>query len=290
MVATVSRWFETSRGLAVGITTLGGGSGVFFIAPLAETLIQQLGWREAYLWLGLISGGLIIGAALLLTRDPAEKNLLRYGAASLRNPPMRGAVGADPARHHTPVVKPSRIARSGLFWRMIMTFGLWWFAGAITFVQNAPFMLEKGLDATFAAIVVTAFGAGNCAGRVVMGMTCDRLGALRAYQLAIIVATLAMVGLTLSNGQVAAIIVTFMLGFGVGGASTQITTLGIELYGTKSVGALMGAILALISIFGAIGPLIAGVIHDVSHSYTPAYLLGAASLWLSLLLSITLRR
>lgn len=290
LVATVSRWFETNRGLAVGITTLGGGSGVFFIAPLAETLIQQLGWREAYLWLGLISGGLIIGAALLLTRDPAEKNLLRYGAASLRTPPMRGVVGTDPTRHHTPVAKPSRIARSGLFWRMIMTFGLWWFAGAITFVQNAPFMLEKGLDATFAAIVVTAFGAGNCAGRVVMGMTCDRLGALRAYQLAIIVATLAMVGLTLSNGLFAAIIVTFMLGFGVGGASTQITTLGIELYGTKSVGALMGAILALISVFGAIGPLIAGVIHDVSHSYTPAYLLGAASLWLSLLLSITLRR
>ncbi|MDG2284133.1 MAG: MFS transporter, partial [Alphaproteobacteria bacterium] len=52
LVATVSRWFETSRGLAVGITTFGGGSGVFFIAPLAETLIQQLGWRAAYLWLG----------------------------------------------------------------------------------------------------------------------------------------------------------------------------------------------------------------------------------------------
>jgi MFS family permease len=290
LVATVSRWFETSRGLAVGITTLGGGSGVFFIAPLAETLIQQLGWRAAYLWLGVISGGLIIGAALLLTRDPANKGMVPHGAAPATDATTSAGRENNQPRNQFQADEPSRIARSGLFWRMILTFGLWWFAGAITFVQNAPYMLEKGFDATLAAVIVTGFGAGNCVGRVVMGIACDRLGALRAYQLAIIVATVGITGLTFSSDLVAALTVTFFLGFGIGGASTQITTLGIELYGTRSVGALMGAILALIAVFGAIGPVTAGVIHDVSLSYTPAYLLGAASLWLSLLLSVTLRR
>jgi MFS transporter, OFA family, oxalate/formate antiporter len=123
-----------------------------------------------------------------------------------------------------------------------------------------------------------------------MGMACDRLGALRAYQLAVIVMILTITGLTFSHGLVAVVAVAFMLGFGNGGASTQITTLGIELYGTRSVGALMGAILALIAVFGAAGPLTAGIIHDASLSYTPAYLLAAASLLLSLLLSVTLRR
>jgi OFA family oxalate/formate antiporter-like MFS transporter len=151
-------------------------------------------------------------------------------------------------------------------------------------------MQDKGFNATLAAMVVTGFGAGNCAGRVVMGMACDRLGALRAYQLAVIVMILTITGLTFSHGFAAVVAVAFMLGFGNGGASTQITTLGIELYGTRSVGALMGAILALIAVFGAAGPLTAGIIHDASLSYTPAYLLAALSLLLSLLVSVTLRR
>jgi MFS family permease len=156
LVATVSRWFETSRGLAVGITTLGGGSGVFFIAPLAETLIQKLGWRVAYLWLGVISGGLIIGAALLLTRDPAEKGMRAHGAD-----PEKTASSRDMEHSRAPVGEAGRIARSGLFWRMVLTFGLWWFAGAITFVQTAPYMLDKGLDATLAAMVVPGTAPGG---------------------------------------------------------------------------------------------------------------------------------
>ncbi|MDG2286461.1 MAG: MFS transporter, partial [Alphaproteobacteria bacterium] len=271
--------------LAVGVTTLGGGSGVFFIAPLAETLIQQLGWRAAYLWLGVISGGLIVGAALLLTRDPAEKGMHAHGAD-----PGKAALTRGTEHMRAPAGEAGRVARSGLFWRMVLTFGLWWFAGAITFVQTAPYMLDKGFNATLAAMVVTGFGAGNCVGRVVMGITCDRLGALRAYQLAVVLMIVTITGLTFSHGLVAVVAVAFMLGFGNGGASTQITTLGIELYGTRSVGALMGAILALIAVFGAAGPLAAGIIHDTSLSYTPAYLLGAASLLVSLLLSVTLRR
>ncbi len=81
LVATVSRWFDASRrGTAIGIAVLGSGSGIFFIAPLAEILIAQLGWRDAYLWLGAIAGSVIVLSALFLTRDPAERGVLPFGA------------------------------------------------------------------------------------------------------------------------------------------------------------------------------------------------------------------
>ncbi len=73
LVSTVSRWFVARRGLALGLAVLGSGSSVFLIAPLAEFLIATAGWRLAYVWLGAISGCLIVLAAFFLVRDPAAR-------------------------------------------------------------------------------------------------------------------------------------------------------------------------------------------------------------------------
>ena len=73
LVSTVSRWFVARRVLALGLAVLGSGSGVFFIAPLAEFLIATAGWRLTYVWLGPISGGLTVLAAFFLVRDPAAR-------------------------------------------------------------------------------------------------------------------------------------------------------------------------------------------------------------------------
>ena len=73
LVSTVSRWFVARRVLALGLAVLGSGSSVFLIAPLAEFLIATAGWRLAYVWLGVISGCLIVLAAFFLVRDPAAR-------------------------------------------------------------------------------------------------------------------------------------------------------------------------------------------------------------------------
>ena len=49
-----------------------------------------------------------------------------------------------------------------------------------------------------AAAAVAAFGAGNGAGKIVMGMVSDRLGGVRAYQLATGIAATSIVALGLA--------------------------------------------------------------------------------------------
>ena len=292
LVSTISRWFERRRGLAVGLGSIGGGTGVFFVAPLADTLLTELGWRAAYLWLGAISGGLIIGAALLLVRDPAARGVRPHGAAA------QSDTKADtPSDHGTPrpVTVPefdgiAAIARTGLFWRMTLTFGLWWFAGAIVYVQLVPFVLEKGFDSRLAALALIFFGAGNAVGKIVMGLTSDRFGELRTYRIAVFLAAVSMLGLAFSGERNFLLAMCVVIGFGFGGASIQLTTVSVNLFGLKSIGALMGAVLALVGVVGAGGPLISGMIYDASASYTPAYVLGAGIFIASLALSATLRR
>jgi len=45
--STVSRWFVKRRGLALGITSSGGGAGAIVVPPIATYLILQNGWRSA---------------------------------------------------------------------------------------------------------------------------------------------------------------------------------------------------------------------------------------------------
>lgn len=283
LVLVVSRWFEARRGLAIGVATLGGGSGVFFMAPLAELLITNLGWRDAYLWLGVISGGLIVAGALFLVRDPCESGLSPFGAAESDSPipsPISSVTGSG----------IGHLARDPLFWWMALVLGLWWFSGAIIYVHIAPFMLEKGLDAVAAALVVTLFGAGNCFGRIGMGYVCDRIGALPTYRLGIALSAVLMSALAFVDGTANLYALSFVLGAFVGGSSTQISTVSVALFGTASAGALMGAVLALVGIVGAGGPLVSGAIYDATQSYAPAFHFGAAVFLLSLALSFSLRR
>ena len=283
LVATISRWFQARRGVAISIATLGGGAGTFFMAPLAELLIAQLGWRQAYLWLGIISGGLIVLAALFLVRDPGRKGMLRYGEN--RDAP---AVGSGSPTGATMTSGP--FLRDRLFWLMSLTFGLWWFAGAVVYVHIAPFMIEKGLDSAGAAAIVALFGAGNCIGRITMGMLCDRIGAVPTYRWSIGVSATVMIVFALAEGGISLYLLSVVLGIFIGGASTQISTVSVALFGTRSAGALMGAGLALVGIVGSGGPLLSGAIFDASQSYAPAFHAGAAVFLLSLLLSITLKR
>ena len=280
LVSTVSRWFVEKRGLALGIAVLGSGSGIFFVAPLAEYLITTSGWRMAYIWLGVLSGGLIVVAALFLARDPSERGLTPYGAAAGSIPLPKEA---------SPQARVLDFVRTWLFWRMSLTFGLWWFAGAIVYVQIAPFLLEKGFDSTVTATFVAIFGAGNCLGRVGFGWLSDRIGSVRTYQLALVSCAVASTGFGAAEAFYLVAIIAVLLGFGVGGVSAQLTSVSIDLFGTRAAGALMGTVLALMGILGAGGPLLSGTIYDAMQSYAPAFHGGAAVFVLALLVSFGLR-
>src|SRR5207244_1863935 len=52
--ATVARWFEARRGLALAIVLSGFNLGWLIGGPLAAWLIGRWGWRTAYVMLGLL--------------------------------------------------------------------------------------------------------------------------------------------------------------------------------------------------------------------------------------------
>src|SRR5690606_28578655 len=72
MMASVTGWFDTQRGLAVSLVSAGMGMAPMTMAPLAAWLVTVHDWRTAMLIIaGLAAVVLMIPAALLVRRPPA---------------------------------------------------------------------------------------------------------------------------------------------------------------------------------------------------------------------------
>ncbi|MCU0844491.1 MAG: MFS transporter [Spirochaetes bacterium] len=77
----ITNWFEEKRGLAMGIVFAATGIGGFIFNPFSNWLIENHGWANAYLVLGIIVGICTIPMALFIVRvRPADKGLAPYGA------------------------------------------------------------------------------------------------------------------------------------------------------------------------------------------------------------------
>src|SRR5690606_32012415 len=71
MMAAVTGWFDTQRGLAVSLVSAGMGMAPMTMAPLAAWLVTIHGWRTAMLVIAGIAAALMIPVAMLVRRPPA---------------------------------------------------------------------------------------------------------------------------------------------------------------------------------------------------------------------------
>lgn len=78
----VARWFTARRGLALGIVGAGSAAGQFVLVPVMATLIGSLGWRAAFLWLGVGILAVALPIIVLLLRDDPSQGAGRASAAA----------------------------------------------------------------------------------------------------------------------------------------------------------------------------------------------------------------
>lgn len=259
-IGTVQRWFILRRGQASGWAVAGIGIGTMAAPPLAAFIIDQFGWRNAYVVLGI--GVLLLGAVavLLLRGSPAELGLLPDGAA---RPPQTAAVAGPP-----PGMPLAAVLRHPVFWRFYLGAGLCCLGTFVPFVHLAPFARDHGLSRLEGVWLVGLIGVGSTLGRFVLGAAADRMGRGRAVALVILLTGLALLyWLTAAGFWTLAV---FALAFGLfyGGFVALVPAYTVDLFGLRAASSVIGVLYTSVAFGTLTGPTLAGWAFDTTGSYT----------------------
>ncbi len=174
-VGMAVKWFPDRRGLAVGLTAAGYGAGAALTVIPIRAVIGTYGYETAFLWFGIIQGGVVFALAWLL-RGPEPGEL----AAA---PPPKIAQAAKSST-------PKEVLMSPVFWLLYIMFVMVSASGLMATAQIAPIakdfnvgniILFGGASTLTVALIVDNLCNGGA--RPLFGWVSDNIG--REYTMAI---------------------------------------------------------------------------------------------------------
>jgi MFS family permease len=280
----ISNWFQRRRGFAVGI--LGSGIGVGgLIMPLiiGGLLIENLGWRTAYLISGLIIAVPIIPLSLLTIKTrPSDIGLSPDGTITdeENNTEQKNAKTGNGGG-----INLKSALHSSSFWLMAVAFACFSFSNSATMQNQVPHLQDIDFPVVAAASALSAVGIGSAVGKFGFGWLCDLIPP--KYTLAIgILCQTAGVFILLNLESTSAItsiwIYAFLFGLGLGSWLPAMSMLVSTNFGMAAYGAIFGTLNLVFGVGGSIGPVLAGAIHDANGNYFWAFVISLCLYGISL--------
>jgi len=257
-LTTTARWFSHSRGFMTGLVKVGTGAGQFLIPFLASILIATYGWRQAYLNIGVGVLVLLLCVAQILKRDPGTST----------SPATSGV----PSLHNSAGLQDQSIGARAA----IHTVQLWLICGVnvlivscllIILVHIVPHAIDLGLSTPKAAGVLSTIGAVSMIGRFTTGIAIDRIGSKPIMIVCFIILLVALLWLQVADSLWMLYLFASVYGLAHGGFYTVISPMIAEIFGIASHGAIFGIVVFSGTAGGAIGPLVAGQLFDITGSY-----------------------
>jgi MFS family permease len=265
-VAAVQRWFVRKRGIATGIAVAGIGIGTVLAPPLAQFLIDSIGWRLGYLCLAGIALATAAFAAATVLRSPDL-----YG----QHPDGDASAGTAAAQAIGDGETLAEAARSLPFWLLFAACAANSFGLFIPYVHLVPYVRDAGLSEAYGVTLIALVGIGSTVGRFVFAGLADRLGRKRAY--AAMFLGIGGAQLLWASTVDVWLLAVFATAFGAfyGGFVAMAPSVIADYFGTRSLGAILGAQYASVAAGASLGPTAAGFVFDVAGSYVGTILLGA---------------
>ncbi len=252
--ATVSRWFETRRGLALAVVLSGFNLGWLTAGPLAAWLIGQFGWRTAYVVLAALIAAVGVPASLWVT----------YPRAAVPRPV-------------TPHVRwPAGDPR---LWCFVGAWGCLGLVYMMVIVHSVSYARDRGLPLEEAAFALTAFGVGAVVGRLVAGAAADYFGVGSTMRVCLLVQGAALCALVAGLPAWAVPPTLVVFGLGGSGADNTIVKAVPDAFGLAALATVMSVVGLGWRGGAGLGPALAGFVYDLTGSYTPSFAFGVVAIF-----------
>jgi len=278
--STIARWFVKRRGMMTGIVVGGMGLGTMFIPPLVSRFISIYGWRTSYIIVGSVAMVLVILVAQFLRRDPGQMGLSPYGENEVKQERLTfQAMG----------LSFQEAIQTRQLWLLCAIYFCFWFSLSTIFVHIVIHATGLGISAANAAIILAVIGGVKIPGTLIIGSSADKIGNKLGLIICLVLISTALFWLMAARGTWMLYPFAAILGFAYGGVATLMSPVVAELFGLSSHGVILGFIFFIDCLGGAIGPVLAGRIFDITGSYQWAFLICAALSVIALILTSLLR-
>ena len=257
-LTTTARWFVKRRGMMTGIVKVGTGTGQLIIPLMTSIFIATYGWRTSCIIIGILVFMLLMSSGQLLRRDPGQRGLLPDGdekttASDLHLPEVEVTL------------REAMLTRQ--FWMICVISLIIGFCAITVVVHIVPHAMDLGISAIRAAGILSTIGGTSMVGRLATGIAIDRFGTKKLMIMFFLIVIASFLWLQVSKELWMLFVFAVVYAVAHGGFYTVISPMVAELFGISSHGVLFGIVVFSGTVGGAIGPVLAGQIFDVIHSY-----------------------
>ena len=261
-IAAVGEWFKVRRVIALGTAISGIGCGTLLAAPVSAVLIERYGWRAAIEILGWVGGGLMMLSAALFYRPPAleEKATIAIG------PKLRTKA-------------------------FVLLYGSLLLSGVaiyVSLVYIPAYAMDLGATRVAGAALVGYIGAASVAGRLGLNILAPRLGLSRMYQLSVGILVVSYFFWLAGHSYSWLVVFSLIMGLGYGGIAGLSPAVAAATFGIQGLGQLLGVLFTALGVACLLGPPIAGLVVDYTHTYRGSPFYAAFAAVLALVVSIPL--
>ncbi len=255
MMACVTGWFDTHRGLAVSLVSAGMGMAPMTMAPLAAWLISHHDWRTSMQIVALVVAVIMIPVSMLVRRAPALAS-------------VPSALSAEPAAE----MSLAQALRSPQFVILLLTNFFCCATHSGPIIHTVSYAISCGIPLIAAVTIYSVEGLAGLGGRIAFGLLGDRFGAKRVLVLGLLAQAFGALGYVFVRELAAFYTVAALFGFIYAGTMPLYAVLARENFPLRMMGTVIGGTAMAGSLGMATGPLAGGLIYDAFASYAWLYI------------------
>jgi MFS family permease len=269
LLADTSLWWDKRRGIAVAVCASGNYLAGSIWPALAQQGVELLGWRETYIWIGIVCGLGMLGLSFLMRQRPPLMVVAAPG--SVQSMASERPFGLPVNAAH------ALLCVAGVACCVAM---------AMPQVHIVAYCTDLGFGAARGSEMLSLMLACGIVSRLISGAICDRIGGLRTLVLGSVLQGLALLLFLPFDGMVSLYVISALFGLFQGGIVPSYAIIVREYFPAKRVGVLVGAVIMATMIGMALGGWMSGKVFDLTGSYHAAFVNGV--LWNALNLCIAL--
>ena len=251
----VSQWFDSKRGFAMSLMALGFGMSMAIHPPVSQFLIDQYGWKYAWIILGISTWIIMVPALFILAWNNPENIGLKPDGVKKSNF-KNDEVEAIEGLNLTEALKENSFYILAAMW-----FGMAMLVTTLHFYQ-VTILTNQGITTEFAASLFTVSAFAMVVFMPLVGKFFDNFPTKYVLATGLLINSISLISITYSSSDAYSLFYAISFGINNAFSMTMFGYIWPRYFGRKHLGSVQGTG-QMIGVIGAsLGPLPVGFAID----------------------------